>query len=141
LDDEAEVEEAWRKEVRRRLEAYRKGEVEAVPAYPRRSRLHGRANDWLGYVISKDGERWYHAGDTDYIVEMRDIQADVACVPVSGGTVMNPAEAAAAAACIGAGMTLPMHYGTFMGSHEDAERFRDLAEVPVELVEPGASMG
>lgn len=32
LDDEAEVEEAWRDEVRRRLEAYRKGAVEAVPA-------------------------------------------------------------------------------------------------------------
>lgn len=32
LDDEADVEEAWREEVRRRLEAYRKGEMEAVPA-------------------------------------------------------------------------------------------------------------
>lgn len=32
LDEEGEVEEAWRDEVRRRLEAYRKGEMEAVPA-------------------------------------------------------------------------------------------------------------
>lgn len=32
LDDEAEVEEAWRDEVRRRLEAYRNGELESVSA-------------------------------------------------------------------------------------------------------------
>lgn len=32
LDDEADVEEAWQDEVKRRLEAYRKGELEAVPA-------------------------------------------------------------------------------------------------------------
>lgn len=115
-------------------------DVEAVPAYTRRSRMHGRANGWIGYLISNGDERWYHAGDTDYIVEMRDIRADIACVPVSGGTVMDPVEAAAAAGCIGAGTTLPMHYGTFMGSREDAERFRELADVPVEVLEPGASM-
>jgi len=32
LDDEAEVEEAWRDEVRRRLKAYRNGELESVSA-------------------------------------------------------------------------------------------------------------
>jgi len=32
LDDEAEVEEAWRDEVRRRLEAYRNGQLETVSA-------------------------------------------------------------------------------------------------------------
>lgn len=116
-------------------------EIETVPAYTRRSRMHGRTNGWIGYMISRGDERWYHSGDTDYIVEMRDIQADVACIPVSGGTVMSPVEAAAAARCIGAGVTLPMHYGTFMGSRSDAERFRELAEVPVELLEPGAPMG
>jgi len=31
LDEETEIEQAWAIEVRRRLEAYRKGEIEAVP--------------------------------------------------------------------------------------------------------------
>lgn len=31
LDEDAEIEQAWAVEVRRRLEAYRKGEIEAVP--------------------------------------------------------------------------------------------------------------
>lgn len=32
LDENAEIEEAWAAEVRRRLDAYRRGEIEAVPA-------------------------------------------------------------------------------------------------------------
>lgn len=32
LDDEGEVEEAWREEVRRRLEAYREGDMETASA-------------------------------------------------------------------------------------------------------------
>jgi len=32
LDEDAEVEEAWATEVRQRLEAFEKGEIEAVPA-------------------------------------------------------------------------------------------------------------
>lgn len=32
LDEDAEIEEAWAAEVRRRLDAYRKGDIEAVPA-------------------------------------------------------------------------------------------------------------
>lgn len=32
LDEDAEVEEAWVAEVRRRLDAYRKGQIQAVPA-------------------------------------------------------------------------------------------------------------
>ena len=31
LDEDAEIEEAWAAEVRRRLDAYRKGDIEAVP--------------------------------------------------------------------------------------------------------------
>lgn len=111
-------------------------EVEALPAYTRRQRLHGRANGWLGYRLQINGESWYHAGDTDYIVEMKEISADVACLPVSGRTVMNPVEAAAAASCIDPGVAVPMHYGTFVGSDEDAEEFRERAEVPVRILEP-----
>jgi L-ascorbate metabolism protein UlaG (beta-lactamase superfamily) len=111
-------------------------EVEAIPAYTRRRRLHSRANGWLGYLITRKRERWYHAGDTDYITEMQDVKADIACLPVSGGTVMNPIEAAAAADCIGAGVSLPMHYGTFVGDLEHAERFRDRANSTVLIPAP-----
>ena len=109
--------------------------VEAMPAYTRRRRMHGRANGWLGYRIEVQGDSWYHAGDTDFIIEMQDLDADVACLPVSGGTVMNPVEAAAAAEAIDPGVALPMHYGTFMGCSEDAEAFRERTSVEVQILE------
>ena len=113
-------------------------EVEALPAYTRRRRMHGRANGWLGYRIKLNGETWYHAGDTDFIVEMQELNADVACLLVSGGTVMNAVEAAAAAEAIDPGVALPMHYGTFVGCAEDAEDFRERTAVAVEILEPPA---
>lgn len=115
-------------------------EVEAVPAYTRRHRMHGRAHGWIGYRLKIGAESWYHAGDTDYIVEMQSIAADVACLPVSGSTVMNSIEAAAAADCIDPGVALPMHYGTFGGSAAQAERFRERANVAVEILEPCVSI-
>lgn len=111
-------------------------EVEAMPAYTRRRRLHGRANGWLGYRLRRKSESLYHAGDTDYIVEMQEVAADVACLPVSGGTVMTAVEAAAAADCIGPGVALPMHYGMFVGESEDARAFRERTNVPVHILEP-----
>lgn len=116
-------------------------EIEAVPAYTRRCRMHGRTHGWLGYSIRLGEERWYHAGDTDFIAEMRRIRADIACLPVSGGTVMNPIEAAAAAEYVDPGVALPMHYGTFMGSRKDAESFADRAKVPVLIPEPMTPLG
>ena len=111
-------------------------EVEAMPAYTRRRRMHGRANGWLGYRVTVNGETWYHAGDTDFIVEMQNLGADIACLPVSGGTVMNAVEAAAAAEAIGPGVALPMHYGTFVGSNEDAQTFQERTSVDVRILEP-----
>lgn len=108
--------------------------IEAVPAYTRRSRLHGRENGWVGYIIEIDGFRWYHAGDTDFIPEMKQVRADIACLPVSGRTVMNPVEAAAAAKSIGPRVAIPMHYGATDGSVSDAELFRNLANVDVRIL-------
>jgi len=108
--------------------------IEAVPAYTRKSRMHGRANGWLGYLVELRGIRWYHAGDTDYIPEMRNIRADIACLPISGGETMNLVEAAAAANCIAPQVVVPMHYGT-LGDPIDPELFGNLTRVSVRMFE------
>lgn len=108
--------------------------IEAVPAYTRKSRLHGRHNGWLGYIVEVDGLRWYHAGDTDYIPEMRGLRADIACLPISGGETMNLVEAAAAANCISPQVVVPMHYGT-LGATIDPELFSNLTRIRVWTLE------
>ncbi len=104
--------------------------LEAVPAYTRRSRMHTRDQGWVGYIIEIGGTRWYHAGDTDYIPEMKHLRVDVACLPISGGETMNVVEAAAAANCISPKVVIPMHYGT-LGDDIDPELFQNLTRIKV----------
>ncbi len=98
-------------------------EIEAVPAYNTNKEFHPRANDWLGFIITIDGVRIYHAGDTDHIPEMKSIRADIALLPVSGTYVMTAEEAVLAALDIKPGLAIPMHYGAIVGDSSDAQRF------------------
>jgi L-ascorbate metabolism protein UlaG (beta-lactamase superfamily) len=49
----------------------------------------------------------------------------VIALPISGGTVLGPEEAAAAAAASGAARALPLHWGDLQGGYADAALFRD----------------
>ncbi|MBI2675079.1 MAG: MBL fold metallo-hydrolase [Candidatus Aenigmarchaeota archaeon] len=78
----------------------------------------------VGYVLTAGGKRIYHAGDTDFIPEMRELKnIDIALLPVSGTYVMTPDEAAEAARAIRPRMAIPMHYGSIVGDRKDAENF------------------
>jgi L-ascorbate metabolism protein UlaG (beta-lactamase superfamily) len=109
-------------------------EIEAVAAYNTNKDFHPKANHWVGYIITLDHTRIYHAGDTDHIPEMKNIKADIALLPVSGTYVMTAEEAAQAALDIHPKVAIPMHYGTIVGEAGDAERFRDLLKGKVEVL-------
>lgn len=115
--------------------------VEVVPAYNvNKFRApgvvyHPREEGSVGYVLELDGVRIYHAGDTDFIPEMRDLKVDIALVPVSGTFVMTAEEAAEAVNTFRPKIAIPMHYGAIVGSRSDAERFKELAEVEVVILE------
>jgi L-ascorbate metabolism protein UlaG (beta-lactamase superfamily) len=103
--------------------------------------FHPKEAGWVGYVIRGAGHRIYHSGDTDVIPEMDQAGgADVALLPVSGTYVMTPVEAAEAARRIDPGLAIPMHWGTIIGSREDAERFEELADVEVRIPEHAAQL-
>ncbi len=100
--------------------------IEVVPAYNTNKPFHPRANGWVGFVVEVGGTRVYHAGDTDFIPEMKTLKVDVALLPVSGIYVMTAEEAAEAAKSIAAKICVPMHYGTLVGTVADAKRFQTL---------------
>lgn len=91
----------------------------------------------MGYIVTLNGKRIYHAGDTDEIPEMAQIKCDIALLPVSGTYVMTAAEAAQAANTLKPALAIPMHYGDadVVGTRQDAEEFKRLAKVPVEILE------
>jgi L-ascorbate metabolism protein UlaG (beta-lactamase superfamily) len=100
--------------------------------------FHPKEDGRVGYVFEVGGVTFYHAGDTDVIPEMENVVADVALLPVSGVYVMTAEEAAQALDLIkGVKLAIPMHWGTIVGSVEDALRFKELAEAKgVEVVIP-----
>jgi L-ascorbate metabolism protein UlaG (beta-lactamase superfamily) len=108
--------------------------IEAVPAYNTNKKYHPKASGWMGYIITLDGVRIYHAGDTDRIPEMKDVQADVALVPVSGTYVMTADEAAEAVLDVKPAVAIPMHYGSIVGKEADAQRLAELLKGKVEVV-------
>ncbi|HMK92007.1 MAG TPA: MBL fold metallo-hydrolase [Thermoleophilia bacterium] len=96
--------------------------------------FHPKEAGYVGYVVTLDGARYYHAGDTDAIPEMRDIRADVALLPVSGTYVMTCEEACGACDLITAQAAVPMHYADIVGDAGDAERFRAGCSIPVTIL-------
>ncbi len=109
-------------------------QIEAVPAYNTNKNFHPKQNGWLGFVLTVDGVRIYHAGDTDLIPEMDSIKADIALLPVSGTYVMTAEEAVEAAKIIKPKLVIPMHYDSIVGSADDARRFSDALSGTCEVV-------
>jgi L-ascorbate metabolism protein UlaG (beta-lactamase superfamily) len=108
--------------------------VEAVPAYNLTKPFHPRTNDWLGYILTIDGMRIYHAGDTDFIPEMKGLVADVGMVPIGGTYTMEHDEAAEAVKAMKLARAIPMHWGGVVGTEKDAQAFKKLVGSAAEVI-------
>ncbi|MBI5527620.1 MAG: MBL fold metallo-hydrolase [Deltaproteobacteria bacterium] len=108
--------------------------IEAVPAYNTNKKYHPKADGKLGFIFTVDGVRIYHAGDTDFIPEMKKMKADIALLPVSGTYVMTPPEAVEAALAIKPAIAIPMHYGAIVGSDADARAFKESLAGKIEVI-------
>jgi len=109
-------------------------EIEAVPSYNTNKQFHPKGNNWVGYIFTVRGQRIYIAGDTDYIPEMKNFKADIALLPVSGTYVMTAEEAVKAALDIKPKIAIPMHFGSIVGSKDDAKKFAEGLKGKIEVV-------
>ena len=98
--------------------------IEAVPAYNVDKDFHPKTRGWLGFILEMDGVRIYHAGDTDFIPEMKAFRVDIALLPVSATYVMTSDEAVEAALVIKPALAIPMHFGAIVGGSTDADNFK-----------------
>ena len=96
---------------------------ETIPAYNVNKQFHPKENGWVGYILTIDGVRYYIAGDTDITEENKQVQCDVAFVPVGGTYTMTAQEAAELVNIIKPNIAVPIHYGSVVGSKQDAENF------------------
>ena len=96
--------------------------ITTVPAYNLDKKFHPKENKWVGYIITlSNGQKIYHAGDTDLIPEMKSIVADIAMLPCGGTYTMTAKQAAEAANVFKPKLLIPMHYGSVVGSNADAD--------------------
>ncbi|RLG71965.1 MAG: hypothetical protein DRO11_03250 [Methanobacteriota archaeon] len=116
--------------------------VEAVEAYNyKRFRSPGQPfhpkGFGVGYLLTLEGKTIYHAGDTDFIPEMRKLgRIHVALIPTGGTYTMDNPEAAEAVLAIKPSFVIPMHRWD-----TDPKEFKDIVEkksdVKVVILNPG----
>ena len=113
--------------------SYKDIKIGTIPAYNKRKEYHPKKEGWIGYVLKFENLIIYHAGDTDKIEEMKKLTGHgkdgnefVALLPVSGKYVMDADEPAQAAVLIKPTLAIPMHYGSGVGTIEDALKFVEL---------------
>ena len=99
---------------------------ETIPAYNVNKAFHPKDNGWVGYILEIDGIRYYIAGDTDITEENKRVKCDIAFVPVGGTYTMNFKEAAELVNEIKPKVAVPIHYGSIVGTNEDAINFQKL---------------
>src|SRR3989339_866544 len=109
--------------------------ISTFPAYNINKHFHAKNEDLVGYLIKMHDVLIYHAGDTDLIPEMKKLigykqegKKFIALLPVGGRFTMSAEEACEAAKIIKPTIAIPMHYGSIVGSEEDALEFVELCE-------------
>ena len=94
-----------------------------IPAYNTNKTFHPKENNWVGYTIELEGSKYYIAGDTDITDENKKVKCDVAFVPVGGTYTMDFKEAAHLINEIKPKIAVPIHYGSIVGTIQDATDF------------------
>lgn len=113
------------------------GEVKiaTLPAYNKDKHFHQQDEGWVGYLVKLNGLIVYHSGDTDIIPEMQKLTGFkqqgkdfVALLPIGGRFTMSFEEAVEAVKIIKPTLAVPMHWGSIIGSEDDAREFVQLCE-------------
>lgn len=119
--------------------------ISTIPSYNINKHFHPKDEGWVGYVIKINGVVIYHTGDTDLIPEMHKLtgfnqpgKTFVALLPIGGRYTMSAEEAVEAAKIIKPTIAIPIHWGSIIGSEDDAKEFKELCEeegIRVEILE------
>ena len=107
--------------------------IKAVESYNTKQgsstrKLHHKGNG-VGFLINIDDKTIYHAGDTDFIPEMKELGViDVVLLPIGGTFTMDIDEATRAAMAIKPKVVIPMHY-----LKADPEEFKNKVEIKADI--------
>ncbi|WP_298759506.1 MBL fold metallo-hydrolase [uncultured Psychroserpens sp.] len=114
--------------------------INAIAAYNTKSvflwiKAHPKSKENVGFVLTLDKKLTiYHAGDTDYIPEMKELKnIQIALIPIGGDNLtMNEEEAALIVNKIKPEKVIPIHYE--IKNREELNRFKSLINNVTEVI-------
>ena len=113
-------------------------DIRAVPMYnlPEDPDSFHPKGQFNGYVIQLHNRRYYFAGDTEDIPEMRNLRnIDVAFVPMNQPYTMTVEQAADAVLAFAPRIVYPYHYRNGDDTFSDTERFAELVRAGDKRIE------
>jgi L-ascorbate metabolism protein UlaG (beta-lactamase superfamily) len=91
----------------------------------------------IAFIVESEGKKIYHAGDTDYIPPMDELEdITLALLPIMGRAVMDVDEAVDAAIGIRPEMVMPMHWRA-SDPHEFKRKIEERSDLKVIIMEEG----
>lgn len=105
-----------------------------IPAYNINKPFHPKDNNWVGYLLELNNIIYYIAGDTDITEDNKKIKCDIAFLPIGGKFTMDYQEAAQLANIIKPKTVIPIHYGSIIGTKEDAILFKNNIDKEIECL-------
>lgn len=108
--------------------------IQTTVAYNENKPFHPKKQEWVGYIIAFEDAKVYIAGDTDHLKELESIRCDIALVPIGGTYTMNFKEAADLINAIHPKIAIPTHYGSIVGTKEDATNFKTMVHSETSVI-------
>ena len=96
-----------------------------VRMYNTNKSFHKYDYNWCGYIIDIEGTSYYIMGDTDDIIESKNINCDYLFVPIGGTFTMTVDEAIECIKNINYKYVIPTHYGSIVGDMKMGTDFKD----------------
>lgn len=107
--------------------------IVTIPAYNINKHFHPKENNWVGYIIEMEDLKYYIAGDTDITPENKQVECDVALIPIGGTYTMDYKEASELINIIKPKIAIPTHYGSIVGDITDGEKFKKLIDNTIDV--------
>jgi L-ascorbate metabolism protein UlaG (beta-lactamase superfamily) len=114
--------------------------IEVVDAYNtpegHSTKKFHKKGEGVGYLLNIDGKIIYHAGDTDFIPEMKEFgDVDVTLIPIGGTFTMDIEEAVDAVLAIKPKSVIPMHMKDMNPEDfkKSVEEKSDIKVIPLDL--------
>lgn len=109
--------------------------VKWVRAYNIDKPFHTKERDWVGYIVTLDGETYFVTGDTDGNEDNSSVKCDILFVPCGGKYTFDAEEAAEFTCKIKPRKVIPTHYTDVLGESEIGEIFKQRVQDMMKDVE------